>query len=200
MDAQPALTAVPSLPPLSDWEAAWAPYDEDTYTAVLAAIQPDDVVLDIGAGDLRLARRIAAVAGRVVAIEQQPDLTGGPCPPNLTILHGDARALPFPPDVSVAVLLMRHCTHLALYLDRLTAVGSRCRTLITNARWGFGVEQIDLRTPRIPFDVVACGWYACRCGATGFIPGPPAALTAEREAQIHEVASCPGCRNTHVNG
>ncbi|MCZ7670623.1 MAG: hypothetical protein M5U34_27465 [Chloroflexi bacterium] len=37
----------------SEWERMWSPYDEMTYpTAVLQHIQPDDVVLDIGAGDL----------------------------------------------------------------------------------------------------------------------------------------------------
>jgi hypothetical protein len=31
-----------------DWEAMWAPYDADTYTAVLQLISPEDVILDIG--------------------------------------------------------------------------------------------------------------------------------------------------------
>ena len=55
-----------------DWEAAFAPYDEETYRAVLAQITPHDVVLDIGAGDLRLTRRVAAIARRVYAIERDP--------------------------------------------------------------------------------------------------------------------------------
>ncbi len=50
-----------TLRDLDPWEARWAPYDEATYAAVLAAIRPDDVVLDIGAGDLRLARRMAQI-------------------------------------------------------------------------------------------------------------------------------------------
>ncbi len=50
-------------PPSSEaaWEAMWAPYDEATYGAALAQIAADDVVLDIGAGDLRLARRAARI-------------------------------------------------------------------------------------------------------------------------------------------
>ena len=39
-----------------DWELHWAPYDPATYQMVLEQLLPDDVVLDIGAGDLRLAR------------------------------------------------------------------------------------------------------------------------------------------------
>ena len=59
---------------LNDWEARWAPYDEPTYQTVLQAIRPDDLVLDIGAGDLRLACRMAAVCRGVIAIERQPAL------------------------------------------------------------------------------------------------------------------------------
>ncbi len=62
------------LGPLEEWETLWAPYDEATYAAVLAAIEPSDVVLDIGAGDLRLARRIAERARQVIAWEIQPAL------------------------------------------------------------------------------------------------------------------------------
>ena len=48
--------------PLDPWERMWAPYDEATYAAVLAAVGPDDILLEIGAGDLRLARRLAIVS------------------------------------------------------------------------------------------------------------------------------------------
>lgn len=195
MAAQAPLTAVPPLPA---WEAAWAPYDEPTYTAVLNTIAPDDVVLDIGAGDLRLARRMAAVARRVIAIEQDATLTAGPIPPNLTLVHGDARTLPFPPDVTKAVLLMRHCTHLRLYWDKLTADSPHCTTLLTNARWGFGVEQIALRAAPRPWSTIDLGWFACRCGHTGFVPGAPERLTAVVETTVHEVADCPACRAAHM--
>ena len=90
------------------WESLWAVYDEATYSAALAFIRPDDVVLDIGAGDLRFARRAAVRARRVIAIERRAELLAAPCPSNLTVLCGDARALPFPFGVTVGVLLMRH--------------------------------------------------------------------------------------------
>lgn len=179
-----------------DWERLWAPYDESTYREVLTWVHPQDVVLEIGAGDLRLARRLARTARHVYAIEIQPDLVergrrAGPLPNNLTIIVGDARRLPFPAGISLGVLLMRHCRHFALYADKLSAVG--CRRLVTNARWGMGVEVVDLTAPALPWEQVGMGWYACRCGAIGFVPGPPEALTPALEATVHQVHRCPAC-------
>ena len=57
-----------------DWERLWAPYDEPTYRQTLDWIGADDTVLDIGAGDLRLACRLAQKARRVYAIELNPTL------------------------------------------------------------------------------------------------------------------------------
>lgn len=178
---------------LSTWEARWAPYDEPTYRDVLACIRSDDVVLEIGAGDLRLARRLAAAARRVYAVERQAALLTSQisAPSNLHVVRADARDWPFPADVTVGVLLMRHCTHVRLYAEKLAAVG--CRRLITNARWGLGVESIDLSAPRTPYDALACGWYACRCGATGFVIGPTERYTPEVDAITHEVRDCPTC-------
>lgn len=179
-----------------DWERLWAPYDEPTYQQVLEWIRPEDIVLELGAGDLRLARRIAALARRVYAVEIQADLVLAAqrtaLPTNLTVLVGDAQDLPFPADVTLGVLLMRHCRHFALYADKLLAVG--CARLITNARWRLDVELVDLAAPRLAFEQVRLGWYACRCGAVGFVPGPPEALTPELEQTIHEVQSCPQCQ------
>ncbi len=182
----------------SAWEWRWAPYDEPTYRAVLAHVRADDVVLEIGAGDLRLARRLARRACRVYAIEIQPTCIAeglaamGPVPDNLHVVCGDARHLSFPRGITLGVLLMRHCTHFRLYADKLVQVG--CQRLITNARWRLGVEVIDLRAPRMPFDHLAMGWYACWCGTVGFVPGPAERLTPALEAIVHEVADCPACR------
>lgn len=57
----------------SDWEALWAPYDEATYLAALGFLRPSDVVLDIGAGDLRFARRAARLVRTVIAVEQNAE-------------------------------------------------------------------------------------------------------------------------------
>jgi SAM-dependent methyltransferase len=183
---------------MRDWERLWAPYDEPTYQAVLAHVRPDDVVLEIGAGDLRLARRLAKRARRVHALEVQPNLIARALaemdnvPDNLQVVCGDARHLAFPKGVTLGVLLMRHCRHFRLYADKLAAIA--CPRLITNARWRLGVEVINLLSPRISFDEVPMGWYACWCGATGFIPGPPERLTPELEATVHQVTQCPTCR------
>ncbi len=194
-------TATPPFPAFlaSDWEEAWAPYDEMTYQAVLDHLRPEDRVLDIGAGDLRLALRMVRRTAHVHALELHAKLIPSPLslPANLSVVIGDARALPFPPDVTVGVLLMRHCRHFAHYVEKLQAVG--CRRLLTNARWGMDVEEIDLSVPAQPFESLTMGWYGCRCGAVGFVPGAPEALTSELEARFHEVASCPQCASVRAS-
>lgn len=186
-----------ALAPLDPWEALWAPYDETTYAAVSAVLEPDDVVLEIGAGDLRLARRMATVARRVIAWEIRPELVAqgladGPPPHNLTAVTADARTEPPPAGVTAAVLLMRHCTHYAAYVARLRAAG--CRRFITNARWRAGVEVIDLG-PAEPFEKAGVGWYACRrCGAVGFTGVDPAQIDEQALARITDVEGCPTCQ------
>jgi hypothetical protein len=176
-----------------EWEELWASYDEETYARALDYTPNGAAILDIGAGDLRLARRLAERARIVYAIEKQPGLLGAaPRPTNLIVICGDARILPFP-IVDAAVLLMRHCRHFQLYCAKLEAVG--CTRLITNARWGMGVECIDLAVPPMSFDHLAIGWYACRCGATGFRPGATERFTARVADTVNEVDSCPECKN-----
>lgn len=182
---------------IHDWEAAFAPYDEETYRAVLAQITPHDVVLDIGAGDLRLTKRVATMARRVYAIERDPAVLArsdrGSWPTNLIVICADARTTSFPSDVTTAILLMRHCTreHFAAYMHRLSAL-RRCQRLITNARWKMDVEVIDLRSGRV-YNPNRAGWYACRCGSIGFIPCDPAAITPQVLAEVIEVINCPHC-------
>lgn len=183
---------------LDPWEALWAPYDEATYAAVLAAVHPADTVLEIGAGDLRLARRLAVRAQRVIAWEVQADVlarAAGPLPPNLDARCADARFEPIPPGVTAAVLLMRHCTHYAHYVERLRVAG--CRRLITNARWRMGVEVIDLGQGArfaAQFATLGAGWYACRrCGATGFAGDDVSAVTEAVLAAVVDVEGCPAC-------
>lgn len=177
----------------AQWELLWAPYDESTYQAVLAVVRPEDVVLEIGAGDLRLSRRMAKLACRVEAIEIQPDLPMRlpDDPANLIVHAGDAQRLPFPKDVSLAVLLMRHCQHFRLYAEKLRAVG--CRQLATNARWRMGVEIIDLFAQRQSYLEANPGWYACWCGAVGFKPGLVEGIQPDSDLIINEINICPDC-------
>ena len=175
----------------TDWADRWAPYDEATYAPALAFVPHGATVLDIGAGDLRLARRVARRARRGYAIEQRPELLAGAAvPPNLIAICADARTLPFP-AADTAILLMRHCRDFALYRRKLKAAG--CARLITNARWGLDVECIDLLAAPRAYAELPLGWYACRCGATGFRAGPPEQLTAEVADTIIEVDNCPEC-------
>lgn len=185
---------LPGLLSAAEWEAAFAPYDEATYAAALQWLTADDIVLDIGAGDLRFARRAAQRVRRIIAIEQRAELIPADLPANVQAICGDARQLPFPSGVTVGVLLMRHCQHFTLYADKLRAAGAR--QLITNARWKMGVERLDLLAPRLPFTAAQSHWYACACGAVGFQPGPLQSLTAHTLEQVIEVADCPQCRPT----
>ena len=181
----------------SNWEYRWAPYDSPTYQTVLEQLQPNDVVLDIGAGDLRLARQMAAIVRKVYSIEINPEVLNqgleeiAPLPGNLIAICADARTMDFPSEIKVGILLMRYCTHFTEYAGKLRVVG--CRRLITNARWHMGVETVDLLAPRIAFEQVKIGWYACWCGAVGFKNGPAELLTPETDAIIHEVIDCPDC-------
>jgi len=178
---------------LQDWEGWFHPYDDETYQTVLQHVTAQDVVLEIGAGDLRLALQIAQRAKRVYAVELNARLLGWAMreigrelPDHLHVLCANALETEVPPHVTVAVLLMRHCRHFGVYFDHLQGAG--CQRLITNARWKSGVEVIDLAAPRTPFADVGEGWYACRCGAVGYVGH------GERpDAAVVEVASCPSC-------
>lgn len=175
------------------WEAMFAPYDQLTYQAVLDQIHPEDVIIDIGAGDLRLSRRMAGIARRVYAVEMNACLLTGSDPllPNLIPIHADARELEFPGDITTGVLLMRHCTCFRLYTQKLRGAGAS--RLITNARWGMAVEMIDLRSSGRPFADVEMGWFACACGNRGFKEGPAEHWTFELDELINEVSCCPLC-------
>lgn len=185
--------------PLSDsaWEAMHAPYDQATYQAVLDRLQSDDIVLEIGAGDLRLARQMAQVVRKVYAIEinaqvlDRAYVAPHPLPANLIPICADARALDFPTGISTGVLLMRHCTCFRLYFEKMQDAGAA--RLITNARWHMDVEEVDLRAKRKRFVEAPMGWYACLCGRTGFIEGSVEHWTLEMNSVTNEVSSCPQC-------
>lgn len=175
-----------TIPRTSDeWEALFAPYDESTYADALAAFEPDDIVLDIGAGDLGFTGRMAERVRRVTAIEQRVELFSPNVPGNVRVICADARAVEFPRDISAALLLMRHCQHFSLYREKLERAG--CKKLITNARWGMNVEVIALDAPRIAFAMLEGGWYGCACGRVGFKPG------AAWVESVIEVKDCPAC-------
>lgn len=182
---------------LEDWEGWFSPYDEETYETVLAWVGEEDVVLEIGAGDLRLSLRLAEKVCRVYAVEFNPVLLasalaeiGFELPRNLFVICANALDFPVPPEATAAVLLMRHCRHFGTYFTRLQKAG--CRRLITNARWKNGVEQIDLTAPRLPFSCLKEGWYACSCGAVGYVGEGD--LVDEPPVEVND---CPRCVASH---
>ena len=183
--------------PDKDWEYQWAAYDEPTYRAVLDQISPTDVVIEIGAGDLRLAHAMCETAQKVYAVEIAPQMLERGLARRSSFDHlipicADARTLPFPRDVTVGVLLMRHCTHFRLYAEKLKQAGAK--RLITNARWRMGVECVALSMPRPAYERIDMGWYACWCGQVGFKSGPAERITPELDAIINDVCDCPDCR------
>jgi SAM-dependent methyltransferase len=181
-----------------DWEAMYAPYDQQTYQAVLDQLRPDDVILDIGAGDLRLARRMAQMVQKVYAVEINPQVLDRaqvlfePLPAGLIPICADARTLDFPSDVTAGVLLMRHCTCFRLYAEKLQKSGAS--RLITNARWRMDVEIVNLLVQRKWFTDADMGWYACICGGTGFKEGPAEHWSLEMDEITNEVSNCPHCK------
>ncbi len=182
---------------LSPWEVWYAPYDPAVYAFVLERLQPEDVVLDIGAGDFRLALAAARRVRKVYAVEVHPTLVanflhrmGAALPSNLQVVCANALEFPFPSDVTAGILLVRHSEHFADFFSRLRAVGAQ--RLFTNARWHMGVELVDLQAPRMSLDAAPPGWYACACGAVGF--KEPASWDDPYTETVHEVATCPRCR------
>lgn len=190
-----------SPPSDRDWEALWAPYDESVYETALGMLETHDVALDLGAGDLRFTRRAASRVRRIIAVERNPEIlrfgleTGGPVPENLTTARADAREWSFPKDITVGVLLMRHCRHLREYITRLREVG--CRRLITNARWGMDVECIPL-TQQPSFAQARNGWYGCLCGAVGFKAVTIEEIDAASLNVLSSVEDCPACNPAAV--
>ena len=95
-------------------EAMWVP-EEWNYAEALSYIREDDVVFDVGAGDLMFALLASQKARRVYAVEVNPEILGralqviGPrLPKNLIPICADARDIPLPPDVTVIVILVQN--------------------------------------------------------------------------------------------
>jgi hypothetical protein len=58
------------------------------------------------------------------------------------------------------------------------------------------VEQIDLCQTRVNVEEIRAGWYACLCGAIGFIAKSAEAINSVALEEVIEVADCPNCRGS----
>lgn len=97
------------------WEVWFCP-DTICYDSVLEHLSHDDVVLDVGAGDLRFAILASERVKKVYAVEVNPTILGGALktigydlPRNVIPFCANIFDVDAPSDVNVAVILMRHC-------------------------------------------------------------------------------------------
>ncbi len=97
-------------------EAFFVPEDW-LYEEVLKFLEPDDVVFDVGAGDLRFDLMMAGKVRRVYAVEVNPDILGKALltikydlPRNVIPVCANALDVPLPKDVTAVTILMIHRT------------------------------------------------------------------------------------------
>lgn len=96
----------------------WFNPEVDNYDDCLSKLNPDDVVFDVGAGDLRFDLIMAEKVQKVYAVEINPKILAGALriigydiPTNLTVICGDAFDMDLPGDVTVVTCLMVHRKH-----------------------------------------------------------------------------------------
>jgi len=93
----------------------WFLPEKTEYEIVLSRICKDDVVLDIGAGNLALDIILAERCKKVYAVECNPFIIsealktiGYDLPRNLIVICANGLDVPIPPDVNTLVMLLRH--------------------------------------------------------------------------------------------
>ena len=102
---------------LEGWEVFFCP-ETDNYRFVIENIEPQEVIYDVGAGDLRLDLVLSQRCKKVYAVEINPmiigksiELIGYDMPKNLISICADALKFPLPKDVTTIVVLVRHLIH-----------------------------------------------------------------------------------------
>lgn len=101
---------------LRGWEPFFAP-EEYFYDEVLRYLSSDDVVFDVGAGDLRFDLVMSRRVRKVYAVEVNPiilanalKIIGFRLPRNLIVICANALDIPLPEDVTAITILMIHRT------------------------------------------------------------------------------------------
>lgn len=96
----------------------WFLPEVTNYDDCLSKLNPDDVVFDVGAGDLRFDLIMAEKVRKVYAVEINPKILAGALriigydmPENLTVICGNAFTMELPGDVTAVTCLMIHRKH-----------------------------------------------------------------------------------------
>ena len=102
---------------MKGWEIFFVPEDM-YYDPCLEKLSRDDVVFDVGAGDLRFDLMVADVCKKVYAVEINPtiiaralNIIGYDMPTNMIAICGNAFEMELPSDVTVVTCLMIHRQH-----------------------------------------------------------------------------------------
>ncbi|RLF42213.1 MAG: hypothetical protein DRN18_02725 [Thermoplasmata archaeon] len=102
---------------MKGWECFFVPEDW-FYDDVLKLLRVDDVVFDVGAGDLRFGLLMVKKVRKVYAVEINPTILGKALqiigydlPTNLIAICGNAFKMELPADVTVVTCLMIHREH-----------------------------------------------------------------------------------------
>lgn len=112
-----ACTAFQHKHGMKGWEIFFMP-EECNYESCMAQLSKDDVVFDVGAGDLRFDLMMAEKVRKVYAVEINPSviapalhIIGYDLPGNLIPICADAFEMELPKDVTVVTCLMIHRKH-----------------------------------------------------------------------------------------
>lgn len=102
---------------MKGWEIFIVP-ESMFYEEVLSMVSQDDVVFDVGAGDLRFDIMLSEKAKKVYAVEINPEFLGGALkiigydlPGNVVPICGNAFEMELPCDTTVVTCLMIHRQH-----------------------------------------------------------------------------------------
>lgn len=112
-----ACTAFQHRHGMKGWEIFFMP-EEYNYESCMTQLSKDDVVFDVGAGDLRFDLMVAEKVKKVYAVEIDPvvlasalRIIGFDMPVNLIVICGNAFEMELPKDVTAVTCLMIHRKH-----------------------------------------------------------------------------------------
>ncbi len=125
------------------WEIFFCPEKKENYHIFLKNLSEEDVVFDIGAGDLRFDLIMSQKIKKIYAIEINPTILGRALqvvgydlPENIIAICADAFQMDLPLDATVITCLMRHRQHpfrLAWRGSKIIYLNNKGKTEIINA-------------------------------------------------------------------